>query len=322
MSEQPFLQAEGFRKAFSTDRGMITALNSVSFSVEKGQTTAIVGESGCGKTTLALCMLGLVAADDGTITLDGDSKSLTSDAIASWLGRDIGIVFQNPYSALNPKMKVHQIVAEPLKAIEGLRGKALRERVNLALSDVGLGREHLRRYPHEFSGGQRQRIAIARALAARPRLLILDEPTAALDVSIQAQVLTLLKDLQSSHGTSYVFITHDLGTVEYFADRIVVMYLGNVVESGPVETVFAAPRHPYTRALLDSVPTVNFDTWGQLKTLSGEIPSALNRPDGCPFAPRCVHADTNCKQSEPQLVNSTPDHAVACFHPLIKTQMS
>ncbi len=315
-AENVFLRVRDLRKTFRIAHGIVTALNGVSFDVEHGGTTAIVGESGCGKSTLALCLLGLIESDGGKVTLNGEDQSMDMASMQKRLGRDFGIVFQNPYSALDPKMRVRQIVAEPLQAIERLRGGKLRDRVLRSLADVGLGEQHLDRFPHEFSGGQRQRIAIARALAVHPRLLILDEPTAALDVSVQAQVLTLLKALQERTGIGYIFITHDLGTVEYFADHIVVMYLGNVVESGPVAEIFASPHHPYTRALLDSVPTIDFDTWGQLKTLKGEIPSAVNRPTGCAFAPRCVYSSDTCTASEPAPESAHTGRSVACFHPL------
>lgn len=320
-NSRPFLRVEELRKEFQVSGGTVSALNGVSFDVEKGKTTAIVGESGCGKSTLALCLLGLIEPTNGSVVLDGERQAIDMKSMQKRLGRDFGIVFQNPHSALDPKMRVRHIVAEPLQAIEKLRGRELRARVLEALRDVGLGEEHLNRYPHEFSGGQRQRIAVARALAARPRLLILDEPTAALDVSVQSQVLTLLKALQDEHGVSYIFITHDLGTVEYFADDVVVMYLGNVVERGPVQEIFGNPAHPYTRALLDSVPTVDFETWGQLKTLTGEIPSALKRPTGCPFAPRCRFASDKCAVAEPSLVEISERRSAACIHPLVTEKM-
>jgi peptide/nickel transport system ATP-binding protein/oligopeptide transport system ATP-binding protein/dipeptide transport system ATP-binding protein len=201
--------------------------------------------------------------------------------------RDLGIVFQNPYSSLNPKMRIRSVVSEPLRTVLGLRGKAAIDQVVELLSNVGLGREHLNRFPHEFSGGQRQRIAIARALALKPKLLILDEPTAALDVSVQAQVLKLLKDLQAELGLSYLFISHDLATVEYLSKRVMVMYLGRIVETAPVETLFTRPKHPYTRALLDSVPSIDPSERHRLQTLSGKIPSPLQtgRLCFCPALP-------------------------------------
>jgi oligopeptide/dipeptide ABC transporter ATP-binding protein len=229
--------------------------------------------------------------------------------------RDLGIVFQNPYSSLNPKMRIRSVVSEPLRTVLGLRGKAAIDQVVELLSNVGLGREHLNRFPHEFSGGQRQRIAIARALALKPKLLILDEPTAALDVSVQAQVLKLLKDLQAELGLSYLFISHDLATVEYLSKRVMVMYLGRIVETAPVETLFTRPKHPYTRALLDSVPSIDPSERHRLQTLSGKF-QARCRPAGCAFAPRCRHADRRCHADPPELQANAMDHHVACFHPL------
>jgi len=251
MTETPLLAVEGLVKEFSTKNGVVKAVDDVTFQVNKGETVAVVGESGCGKSTLAMTVLGLETATAGEIVVEGDRLGDVSRVVADRLGRDVGIVFQNPLSALNPKMKVAAIVGEPLKTALGLRGKDLHERVALLLEEVGLRPEHMRRYPHEFSGGQCQRICIARALALKPKLLILDEPTAALDVSVQAQILKLLNELQRELGVSYLFITHDLGTVDYIADRVLVMYLGKIVENGPVAQVFSAPAHPYTRALLD-----------------------------------------------------------------------
>ena len=225
------------------------------------------------------------------------------------------MVFQNPYASLNPKMTIKAIVAEPLKVAFGLRGSALHARILTLLGNVGMGEEHMERYPHEFSGGQLQRIAIARALALESKLLILDEPTAALDVSVQAQVLQLLKTLQTSNGLSYLFISHDLATVEYLAQQVLVMYLGRIVEAGPVEQVFGRPRHPYTRALLNSVPSIDPERRDQLQILSGEIPSPLNRPAGCHFAPRCPRASERCRREVPA---ETQDHGhrFSCHHPL------
>ena len=213
-------------------------------------------------------------------------------------------------------MRIRNIVGEPLTTAYGLKGRALTERVVKHMAEVGLGPEHLSRYPHEFSGGQRQRIAIARALALEPKLLILDEPTAALDVSVQAQVLNLLQKLQTDLGLSYLFISHNLATVENIADRVLVLYLGRVVEEGPVKEVFAAPFHPYTRGLMASVPSTDPRLRGHLKPVSGEIPSALNPPPGCAFAPRCARATEECRHAPPPLVAAGSDRSHACLHPL------
>ncbi len=309
----PLIRVEGLAKQFATKHGVVKAVDQVSFHIGKGETLAVVGESGCGKSTLAMTLLGLVPATCGEVEVDGDRLGEISSVMEARLGRDVSIVFQNPQSALNPKMRVSAIVGEPLKTAFGLRGQALKERVEALLSEVGLGPEHMRRYPHEFSGGQRQRIAIARALALEPRLLILDEPTAALDVSVQAQILNLLNRLKVEKEISYLFITHDLGTVEYIADRVIVMYLGRIVESGPVRNVFQSPAHPYTQALLASVPTLDPAQRDNLTVISGEVPSPINRPTGCVFAPRCSRAEEKCRQSVPIIHQFAGEREVACF---------
>ena len=310
---QPLVAVDALRKEFATKHGIVTAVDDVSFTVGAGETVALVGESGCGKSTVAMTLLGLLEADGGKVLIDGEAMGSSQ---RKHLGRDLSIVFQNPYSSLNPKMKIRSIIAEPLSTAFGLKGKLLDQRVEKLLNDVGLGREHMMRYPHEFSGGQRQRIAIARALALEPKLLILDEPTAALDVSVQAQVLNLLKELQTELGLSFLFISHDLATVEYRAQRVMVMYLGRIVEAGPVAEVFARPKHFYTRALLDSVPSIDPARRDQLTTLSGEIPSPLNRPAGCAFAPRCAAADDACRAAVPVLESHEDIRQVACIRPL------
>ena len=280
------LEVQNLSKQYRTRHGVIKAVTDVSFNVAAGETLALVGESGCGKSTVALTLLRLVTHDGGRVLFEGnDLDSLDSKAVQD-MRRNLSIVFQNPYSSLNPRMRVRDIVAEPLKTAFGLKGLALVERVKKHLGDVGLGEEHLQRFPHEFSGGQRQRIAIARALALQPKLLVLDEPTAALDVSVQAQVLNLLRDLQKLHNLSYLLISHNLATVESIADRVLVMYFGQIVESGSVQEVFKAPKHPYTRALLDSVPSIDSKHRHRLKPLQGDMPSPLNPPSGCAFAPR------------------------------------
>jgi oligopeptide/dipeptide ABC transporter ATP-binding protein len=314
--QNALISVEHLQKQFSTKHGMVTAVDDVSFTVDSAETVALVGESGCGKGTIAMMLLGLLNSDAGRVIVNGIEIGSNKKYLQKSLGRELGIVFQNPYSSLNPKMRIRSIIAEPLKTAFGLRGKPLHSQVEELLGEVGLGREHIKRYPHELSGGQRQRIAIARALALKPKLLILDEPTAALDVSVQAQVLKLLKDLQAELGLSYLFISHDLATVEYLSKRVMVMYLGRIVESASVGAIFTEPKHPYTRALLDSVPSIDPAKRDQLRTLSGEIPSPLNRPVGCAFAPRCRHADQKCRSKPPQLQSNGVDHHVACFHPL------
>ncbi len=315
--DQPadLLVVNKLHKTFTTKNGVMTAIDNLSFDVKAGETVALVGESGCGKSTVATCLLGLQSSDSGEIVVEGRNLLADSKAQGKSLGRDLGIVFQNPYASLNPKMKIKAIIAEPLKTAFRLRGVELQQRIIELLAHVGLGEEHMDRYPHEFSGGQRQRIAIARALAMESKLLILDEPTAALDVSVQAQVLQLLKQLQSENGLSYLFISHDLATVEFLAQRVLVMYLGRIVEAGTVAQVFKSPRHPYTRTLLDSVPSIDPARRDELKTLGGEIPSPLNRPVGCHFAPRCPRASDRCHKDVPQEITEQ-GHRFSCHHPI------
>jgi peptide/nickel transport system ATP-binding protein/oligopeptide transport system ATP-binding protein len=314
------LSVEHLTKQFPTRHGIVRAVEDVSFTVASGETLALVGESGCGKTTVALSLLRLIRPDGGRVSFEGvDLAGGTDKAEKAWRQR-LSIVFQNPYSSLDPRMRIRNIVGEPLVTAYGLRGRALTERVAKHLDEVGLGAEHLTRFPHEFSGGQRQRIAIARALALEPKLLILDEPTAALDVSVQAQVLNLLQGLQKNLGLSYLFISHNLATVENIADRVLVMYMGRVVEEGPVEQVFAAPHHPYTRGLLDSVPSTDPRLRGRLQPVRGEIPSALNPPPGCAFAPRCARAGVECCSVPPPLMAAGPGRSHACLHPLLRAE--
>ena len=310
------LSVDSLAKNYHTRHGVIRAVDGVSFEVALGEIVALVGESGCGKSTVALTLLRLIDHDGGKVEFDGIDLDDISDVQQQKLRQDLSIVFQNPYSSLNPRMRVRDIVGEPLRTAYGLRGSELNERVKQHLGDVGLGAEHMKRFPHEFSGGQRQRIAIARALALEPKLLILDEPTAALDVSVQAQVLNLLRDLQRRLGLSYLVISHNLATVESIADRVLVMYFGKLVEAGAVSDVFAHPRHPYTRALLDSVPSIDPRHRDRLKSLEGEIPSPLNPPAGCSFAPRCSRASAQCTEVAPPLETHSDGHQVACYHSL------
>ncbi|MER9426850.1 ABC transporter ATP-binding protein [Mesorhizobium sp. M0317] len=309
------VSVEGLHKVYTTRHGVLKALDGVSFQIAPGETLALVGESGCGKSTLASALLGFASFDAGTIAIDGDEVTARSKWTKMPPRRDVGVVFQNPQSSLDPKMKVRSIIGEPLNTV-GMRGEAVTRRAGELLSQVGLGPEYLHRYPHQLSGGQMQRVAIARALALEPRLLILDEPTAALDVSVQAQILKLLKALRAKTNVSYLFITHDLGVVDYIAHRVAVMYLGRIVESGPVEEVFAHPRHPYTQALLDAVPVIDPSRRRQPAPLDGEVPSPLNRPPGCAFAPRCRRATSTCRASEPDFCEDGPQRAYLCFHPL------
>lgn len=313
------MQVAGLRKSFTTPRGIVRAVDGVSFDIGSGETVALVGESGCGKSTVAMCLLRLLEPDAGTVIFDGGDFSNAGHDGINELRPRIGFVFQNPYSSLNPRMRVVDIVGEPLRTAAGLRGAVLAGRVTEYLRDVGLGPEHLKRFPHEFSGGQRQRIAIARALAMEPKLMILDEPTAALDVSVQAQILNLLGEIQQHRNVSYLFISHDLAVVEHIADKVLVMYLGRIVEAGAADRVMADPRHPYTRALLDSVPVPDPTQRHRMAVLSGEVPSPLNPPPGCPFAPRCKNALDVCTTVLPELAPGTGDGdgwLSACHNPV------
>lgn len=314
---RPLISLSGLSKGYKTKNGTIRAIDDISLDVCEGETVAVVGESGCGKTTLAMTILGLASADSGTIAIDGTRTDEVSGKDERRLRNEISVVFQNPHSSLNPKMRVKSLIGEPLISVFGVRGQELVRQVSELLDRVNLGREHLERYPHELSGGQMQRVAIARALALKPRLLLLDEPTAALDVSVQAQILKLLKSLQAETGVGYLFITHDLGTVEFIAHRVVVMYLGRVVETGRVADVFADPKHPYTKALLVAVPTMDpAQRKKGLNVLEGEIQSALNRPDGCAFSPRCQWRDEKCISVQPGLTRTADHRAFECHHPL------
>lgn len=291
--------------------GIVRAVAGTSFSIEPGKTLAVVGESGCGKSTLARLVTMIEEPTAGTLTIGG--QVVTPD---KWreLRTDVQIVFQDPYSSLNLRQRVGAILEEPLKINRpDLSADQRAEKGREMMRLVGLREEHYDRYPHMFSGGQRQRIAVARALMLEPKLLVLDEPVSALDLSIQSQILNLLLDLQERMSLAYLFISHDLSVVKHVADDIVVMYLGRPVETGPKAEVFAAPRHPYTKALLSATPSAEPTNTKQRIKLSGELPSPLAIPPGCPFAPRCWKAQDKCRDERPEL-SGTP-HPAACFFP-------
>jgi dipeptide transport system ATP-binding protein len=311
------LSVNHLQKQFRSKSGVVNAVSDVSFDLQSMQTLALVGESGCGKSTIASAIMRLTEIEHGEILYEGRDVCAMGINDLQMFRREVSIVFQNPYSSLNPKMRIKNIVGEPLSACYGIKGQELKDRVIKHLQDVGLGIEHLDRYPHQFSGGQRQRIAIARALALEPRVLILDEPTAALDVSVQAQVLNLLQDLKQRKGLSYLFISHNLATVEYIADYVMVMYLGKIVEQGSVAEIFQNPRHPYTLALLNAVPSIDPGKRNQLKVLKGELPDPANLPDGCAFYTRCGQASEQCKNQNPDLIPGKSDSAFACHNPNI-----
>ena len=280
--------------------GTVRAVDGVSFRIERGETLALVGESGCGKSTTARLVLRLIEPTSGTVRFDGQE---VSGAALRTLRRRVQVVFQDPYASLNPRLRVGETIAEPME-VHGIGDAKSREaRVQELLRLVGLAPFHVQRYPHEFSGGQRQRIGIARALAVQPDLIVCDEPVSALDVSIQAQVVNLLKDLQRQFGLSYLFIAHDLAVVRHMADRVAVMYLGQIVETAPKRDLFAAPRHPYTRALLRAIPHPDPRRRGQVTPLGGDVPSPMNPPSGCRFHTRCPFVKDICrKRSEERRV--------------------
>jgi oligopeptide/dipeptide ABC transporter ATP-binding protein len=312
------LQARQLTKHFSLRGGWwhrrltVRALEWVDLDIYPGETLGVVGESGCGKTTLGRCLIRLIEPTFGEVFFRGEDLLKLDRATLRQRRREFQMVFQNPYLSLNPRMNVLDLVGEPLRAHTDLRGRALADRVAELLDRVGLAREHLYRYPHEFSGGQLQRIAIARALALNPVFVVLDEPTSALDVSVQAQILNLLKELQAELGLTYLFISHDLSVVQHISDRIAVMYLGRIVEISTVERIFSDARHPYTQALLSSTPLPDPQARRSRIILPGDVPSPLNPPPGCSFHPRCFQALPVCATDEPRLIDVGDDHLVAC----------
>lgn len=295
------LQATDLTRTYEVKRGvfgapaLVRALNGVSFELTPGKTLAVVGESGCGKSTLARLVTMIEEPSSGVLTIDGRPAVQTDKD----LRRTVQIVFQNPYGSLNPRQRVGSILEEPLKINTPDNAETRRQKARAMMERVGLRPEHYDRYPHMFSGGQRQRIAIARALMLNPKILVLDEPVSALDLSIQAQVLNLLIDLQEEFGLAYLFISHDLSVVKHIADEVMVMYLGRPVETGSAETVFAAPKHPYTQALLSATPIADPTKKRERVRLEGELPSPLNIPNGCAFHPRCPIAVPQCAEAIP-----------------------
>jgi peptide/nickel transport system ATP-binding protein len=316
---EPLLEVRGLVKDFPLGGGFLSrkkeyvrAVRGVDLSLQPSETLGVVGESGCGKSTLGRCILRLIEPTAGTVRFQGvDLGSLPAKGLRR-MRRSMQIIFQDPYSSLNPRMRVGAIVGEGL-AIHGLaEGPSRRSRVVDLLGKVGLHADAYDRYPHEFSGGQRQRIGIARALAVEPRFIVADEPVSALDVSIQAQIINLLQDLQEQLDLAYLFIAHDLRVVEHISHRVAIMYLGRIVEMAPSEEIYASPRHPYTRALLSAVPTPEPGARQERIVVRGDVPSPVAPPPGCAFHPRCPHAQEVCRREDPALLTGGRNHAVAC----------
>jgi len=291
----------------------VRAVDDVSFDLAAGETLGLVGESGCGKSTLGRAVLRLIEPTSGSVRFDGcELASLTAHRMRP-LRRRLQMVFQDPYGSLNPRLTVEQTIGEALDIHRLASGRlARRARVRALLEDVGLDPSHAQRYPHEFSGGQRQRIGIARALAVEPQLIVCDEPVSALDVSVQAQIVNLLQDLQAEHALTYLFIAHDLAVIEHLSHRVLVMYLGQVVELGEAKRVCRAPQHPYTQALVSAVPRLDPETKRARLVLGGEVPSPIHPPSGCRFHPRCPRAEARCRAEAPVLAEISPGHWAAC----------
>jgi oligopeptide/dipeptide ABC transporter ATP-binding protein len=300
------------RSVFGRPTAFVRAVDGVSFTVDAGETLALVGESGCGKSTVSRLVLRLIEPDQGEIRFDGcDLLGMAANELRAFR-RHAQIIFQDPYASLNPRMTIGQILAEPLVLHDLVPSERRRERVEELLRLVGLEPRAARRYAHEFSGGQRQRIAIARALAVEPKLIICDEPVSALDVSIRSQILNLLRDLQQRLGIAYIFVSHDLAVVKHIADRVAVMNLGQIVEAADAETLFASPRHPYSRALLSAIPVPRPGGKRDRMLLEGDMPSAIDPPSGCRFHTRCPYAIERCRIETPPLLAGSPEHLTAC----------
>lgn len=320
MSEA-LVSVKNISKTFAASKGMfakkkfVHAVNDVSFDIMPGETFSLVGESGCGKSTTGKLIDHLITPDSGEIWFEGKEISKISQNEMRPLRSDIQMVFQDPYGSLNPRMKVQDLIGEPLLIHTNMTAGERLKKVHELLQVVGLSPSHGERYPHEFSGGQRQRIGIARALTVNPKLIIADEPVSALDVSIQAQVLNLLQQLQEEYNLTYLFISHDLSVVEMISDRIGVMYLGTIVETADKKELYAHPKHPYTRALLSAVPIPDPEKKSKRIILQGDLPSPSNPPSGCLFHTRCPHCTEKCRTQRPEPVEVAPGHVVKCHYP-------
>jgi peptide/nickel transport system ATP-binding protein len=321
----PLLEAEKLSKRFTIGsrfsaqgRRTVHAVTDVSLQVREGETLGLVGESGCGKSTLGRCMVRLYDITSGALRFEGRDISQKSLRQLRPIRKSLQMVFQDPYASLNPRRRIRDLIAEPLRVHQSKSEREITARVAELLHLVGLQPDHATRFPHEFSGGQRQRIGIARAIALEPRLLVLDEPVSALDVSVQAQIVNLLADLQERLNLTYVFIAHDLSVVRQVSTRIAVMYLGSIVELGDAETIFAKPAHHYTRALISAVPVADLRQSERRRRiiLTGDVPSPISPPSGCPFHPRCAAAQDKCRVEKPFLTRNPGNHMVACHFPL------
>ena len=312
---RPYVEVKNLKKYFSTPRGMLHAVDGVDFTIEKGQTIGIVGESGCGKSTMGRVMVRLTDATDGQILFDGQNiLDLKGKKLKEYHKR-VQIIFQDPFASLNPRKTVYNTIVEPLIIQKVYSDKLeLEKRVYELIDLVGLSSRHINSYPHELDGGRRQRIGIARALALDPEFIVCDEPVSALDVSIQAQILNLLKRLQQQFGYTYMFITHDLSVVKHISNKILVMYLGQMVEKAPVRRLFANPRHPYTQALLSAIPIPSLERKRERILLRGEITSPINPPEACRFADRCIYATERCHTANPPIVDLDDGHVVRCWN--------
>lgn len=314
MEDKVLLSLQDLSKTFQVNGGLLKAVSHVSFDVKKGETVGLVGESGCGKSTLGRTVMGIYQPTSGKIVYDGEELHIKNAKDRLKYAKKAQMIFQDPYASLNPRMTVGDIIAEGMEIHNMYDAQRRKERVGELLELVGLNKEFANRFPHEFSGGQRQRIGIARALAIEPEFLVCDEPISALDVSIQSQVINLLIELQKKLGLTYLFIAHDLDIVRYISDRIVVMYLGHVVEIGDADEVYNNAMHPYSQALLSAVPIPDPELEKEKKRiiLQGDIPSPINLPAGCPFAGRCMHVCDKCHSEKPELKEIEPGHFVAC----------
>ena len=309
------LEVKHLKKYFKTPSGMLHAVDDVSFTIESGKTLGVVGESGCGKSTLGRTVLGLHEATDGEVLFEGKPIAQGNRRERKELRRNMQLIFQDPFSSLNPRYCVSELIADPLKVYKLCHSKAdLQKKVFELMDTVGLARRLAYSYPHELDGGRRQRIGIARALALDPKFIVCDEPVSALDVSIQAQILNLLQDLQEEKGLTYIFITHDLSVVKHISDDILVMYLGTVVEKCPADDLFASPLHPYTKGLLSAIPVPSIDVKRERILLQGELSSPIDPKPGCRFAGRCPYATDRCRTESPALEEIKPNHFVSCHH--------